>query len=178
MTENTGASQLSSWVHATTEIPAGGLERSRQANGEERRAIATALNLLSLDSLQARYRIVSIAGGGWRLSGSIEAQLAQPCVVTLEPVPATLSETFQVEFWRDLEEPEGGEDKSILEGADVEPLAGDDIPAGRIVFETLSGALDPYPRKAGAEFGWQDKNAENPQKTSPFSVLQQLKNKR
>ena len=34
------------------------------------------------------------------------------------------------------------------------------IPVGRIVFETISAGLDPYPRKPGAEFTWADKASE------------------
>jgi len=97
--------------------------------------------------------------------------------LSLEPLPAKLDETFDTEFWRDAPLDEGGEDKSVLSGPDVEPLAGDEIPVGRIVFETLSAALDPYPRKEGAAFEWEDAAAKDPAKTSPFAVLSRLKDK-
>jgi uncharacterized metal-binding protein YceD (DUF177 family) len=168
---------LHAWVHATTEIPAGGLTRERAANEEDRARIAKALAIPAVEQLSTRYRITSIPSGGWRLAGELSARVVQACVVTLEPVPLDIKTTFDVEFWRDAGEPEGGEDKSVLEGPDVEPLDGDEIATGRIVFETLSGALDPYPRKAGAAFEWQDKVAADTQKTNPFSVLAKLKDK-
>lgn len=168
---------LAGWVHATTDIPAAGLQRERAASADERAAIAKELNLLALDRLVADYRIMSIAGGGWRLAGSVQADATQACVLSLEPLPAKLDETFDTEFWRDAPLDEGGEDKSVLSGPDVEPLAGDEIPVGRIVFETLSAALDPYPRKEGAAFEWEDAAAKDPAKTSPFAVLSRLKDK-
>lgn len=168
---------LASWSHATVDVPAQGLEITRSADASERAGVAGALRLAALDKLEARYRIMSVAGGGWRLKGQIAADVVQTCVVTLEPVPSAIEEPFEVEFWRETSEPEGGEDRSVLEGPDVEMLTGDDIPAGRIIFETLSGALDPYPRKADAAFDWKDSAAES-EKSNPFSVLAQLKEKK
>ncbi|MGE0055304.1 MAG: DUF177 domain-containing protein [Hyphomicrobium sp.] len=167
---------LASWSHATVDVPEQGLELVRKAGDAERAEIASALKLSSLDALEARYRIISVAGGGWRLKGQVGAVVVQSCVVTLEPVASTIDEPFEVEFWRETSEPEGGEDKSVLEGPDVETLVGDDIPVGRIVFETLSSAIDPYPRKEGAAFDWKDKTG-NAEKANPFSVLAQLKDK-
>lgn len=175
--QNERAAALGDWVHDTAGIPASGLQRTREASAEERDIVAQSLDLAALDKLQAEYRINSIAGGGWRLSGRIQADVVQRCVVTLEPVPGTVEGQFAVEFWRDLEEPEGGEDKSVLQGADTEILEADAIPAGRIVFETLSAALDPYPRKEGAAFDWEDTAAVGAEKSNPFSILARLKDK-
>ena len=141
------------------DIPAQGLSYTRSAAPQERAAIVEALGLAALDRLEATYRINSISGGGWRLAGKMTAAVDAVLRVTLEPVPSDIDEAFNVEFWRDLDEPEGGEDKSVLDGADVEHLEGDAIPAGRIVFESLSAALDPYPRKEGATFDWKDPKA-------------------
>ena len=168
---------LESWVHATAEIPAKGQAVIREADAAERADVARALNLNVLDTLQANYVITSVMGGGWRLKGRIRAEVEQSCIVSLEPVRSLVDEPFDVVFRAKLEEPEGGEDKSVLEGPDVEPLHRDTIAAGRIIFEALSGALDPYPRKEGVDFDWKDTSpgAEN---SNPFSVLVQLKGKK
>lgn len=179
MSQTSGpANPLQDWSHATVDVPAQGLEYQRAASPQERAAIAKELGLAALDRLEASYRVTAIAGGGWRLAGTLSADVVQSCVITLEPVPAQITETFKVEFWRDLDEPEGGEDKSVLDGADTEALEGDVIPAGRIVFECLSAALDPYPRKEGASLAWQDPKAGEPEKITPFSVLAKLKDQR
>jgi hypothetical protein len=47
---------------------------------------------------------------------------------------------------------------------------------GRIVYETVSAALDPYPRKSGAEFTWSDpREAEAAARANPFALLKKLK---
>lgn len=168
---------LSDWTHATAEIPDRGLTRERAASEAERSEIARALKLISLDKLVAAYRITSIAGGGWRLAGKITADPVQSCIVSLEPVPAHLEETFDVEFLHEAPASESGGDLSVLQGPDIEPLEGNVIAAGRVVFETLAAGLDPYPRKGGASFEWQDKAASGDNKISPFAVLAKLKDK-
>ncbi len=169
--------QLSNWSHVTTEIPDRGLARERAASEAEREDIARALKLISLDKLVANYRITSISGGAWRLAGRITADVAQSCIVSLDPVPAHLEESFDVEFWQDARADESGGDLSVLQGPDIEPLDGNDIPTGRIVFETLAAALDPYPRKENASFDWTEPVVSNEKKTSPFAVLARLKGK-
>lgn len=172
------SSALDAWVHLTTEIPEGGLTRERAASEAERRAIASVLGLPDVGRLAATYRISAITGGGWRLKGHLSADITQNCVVTLEPVAQMVEDDFDVEFWREAAPEDGGEDQSVLVGPDVERFDGEKIDAGRIVFETLSAALDPYPRKAGVEFDWADKAAANPEKTSPFAVLSRLKDRK
>ena len=97
------------------------------------------------------------------------------CVVSLDPVAAFLDEAFDVEFWSEVASGDGGEDKTILDARDVETLENGSIPVGRVIFETISAALDPYPRKPGAEFSWSDTAPSPPEKVSPFAALSKLK---
>lgn len=168
---------LSNWVHAVLDIPDGGLKRERAASAEERAAIVTELRLLSLDALDAAYRIDRLAGGGYRLHGRVTAGLEQPCVVTLDPVAQTIDDDFDTEFWPEVVARDGEQDARVLDGRDVETLENGALAAGRVIFETLSAALDPYPRKAGAEFQWQDKAVGEVAKISPFAALSKLKDK-
>ncbi|HPG90032.1 MAG TPA: DUF177 domain-containing protein [Hyphomicrobium sp.] len=168
---------LADWSHAITEIPLQGLSRERRATGDALASLATELGMLELSTVTAHYRIDRLAGGGYRLHGAAAADGAQACVVTVEPVPAHIEDTFDVEFWPDLPEADGGEDKSVLDERDVEALEGGSIPVGRIVFETISAGLDPYPRKPDAEFSWADKAPPEQQNVSPFAALSKLKNK-
>lgn len=168
---------LSDWSHPVTEIPAQGLSRERKLAGDALQPLAKELAMLDLTSVVADYRIERLAGGAYRLHGRVTADGTQACVVTVEPVPAHVDETFDVEFWPDLPDADGGEEKSILDERDVEPLDGGVIPVGRIVFETISAGLDPYPRKPDAAFSWQDKDATTSQNVSPFAALSKLKNK-
>lgn len=167
------------WTHKTTEIPAGGYDGGRDATADERKTVAAELELVSLSTLKSQYRIKGMAGGGYRLHGTIQAALEQACVVTVEPVASTISAAFDVEFRPEEErEPEDAAgDSSVLSGPDVDLLERGVIPVGRIVFETLSGSLDPYPRKPDAEFKWRDAHATDEEKLSPFAALSKLKTK-
>ena len=166
---------LPDWTIATLEIPDGGLSRERAVPADVLGEFAAALGMLNLSSAKANYRIDRLAGGGYRLHGRVHATGEQACVVSLDPVPADLDEPFDVEFWPDLEAGDGGEDKTILDARDVERLENGVSPIGRVVFETISAALDPYPRKDGAEFNWADAAASDPEKVSPFAALAKLK---
>jgi uncharacterized metal-binding protein YceD (DUF177 family) len=168
---------LPDWSHAVLEIPGGGLARERSASPEALTQFAEALGLLSLKELKTNYRIDRLAGGAYRLHGRVTARGEQACIVSLEPVAANLDEAFDVEFWPGLPSSDGGEDKTILDARDVEHLENGTVPAGRIVFETISAGLDPYPRQQGAEFSWTDPVAAVPAKVSPFAALAKLKDK-
>jgi len=167
---------LREWVHNVTDIPAGGLDREREASESERAAIAEALKLLNLGRLSARYRIKLQSDGSYRLAGRATATLEQACVVTLEPVADEIDAPFDVEFRHEVANAE--DEASVLAGPDVDILERGVIPVGRIVFETVSASLDPYPRRQGAEFDWQDPRQSDPKETSAFAALSQLKSKK
>ena len=167
---------LRDWVHNVTDIPAGGLDREREASESERAAIAEALKLLKLGRLSARYRIKLQSDGSYRLAGRATAALEQACVVTLEPVADEIDAPFDVEFRHEVANAE--DEASVLAGPDVDILERGVIPVGRIVFETVSASLDPYPRRQGAEFDWQDPRQSDPKETSAFAALSQLKSKK
>ncbi len=160
------------WSHPISELSDAGLRRERAASANERDAAAAALDILEASNIHVSYRIDRLAAGGYRLSGSMTAKVAQPCVVTFEAVHSELNESFDVEFWPHIDANDAGQDARILEGRDVERLEGSEIPVGRVVFETISAALDPYPRKAGAQFGWQDAKSAEFRKTEPIRSLE------
>ncbi|MBK9079916.1 MAG: DUF177 domain-containing protein [Hyphomicrobium sp.] len=168
---------LADWAHPVAEIPAQGLSRDRAIAADALAALAKDLGMLSLDDAKTNYRIERLAGGAYRLHGRVVANGSQACVITVEPVASHVDDTFDVEFWPDLPEPDGGEEKTILDARDVELLEGGSIPVGRIVFETLSAGLDPYPRKPDAEFSWSDKADQDAKNVSPFAALSKLKTK-
>lgn len=168
---------LAGWSHATTEIPEGGLARERSVSADGLALLAKALGMESLESVKVAYRVQRLAGGAYRLTGNVAARGEQLCVVTVDPLPAEIAAAFDVEFWPELPERQGGEDLTILDERDVERLEDGAIPVGRIVYESISAALDPYPRKEGAVFEWSDRNADSPDRVSPFAALARLKNK-
>jgi uncharacterized metal-binding protein YceD (DUF177 family) len=162
------------WSHRAAEAEEDGIATTRSATEAERAALARALDIVAVDRLTASYDIVGLAQGRFRLRGSIEAHVVQACVVSLEPVGADIADTFSVEFRPKGETGADAGEQSVLEGDDIEPLEGGVIDAGRIVFEVLSGALDPYPRKPGAELNWREETAAGTAE-GPFAALAKLK---
>lgn len=169
-------SQELPWSHAVTDIPAGGLNSQRTASVGERGAVAAALELPGCHSIAAKYRITPLGGGRYRLAGEVAAHVEQACIVTLEPVDARLSETFDVEFWPEGEaEPQQEGEVEALSAAEIEPITEGRIDAGRIVFETIAAGLDPFPRKEGATL--ERNEAGGSGAPGPFAALEKLRGK-
>lgn len=171
------------WTHDVTEVGERGLARTREASAAEREELCRELDLVSCDSLSVEYRITSLAGGRYRMTGVLRAALTQACVVTLEPLPETLAEPFDIELrpaGDDMDEPDDtgseGDEHAILSQPDIEPIENGRIELGRIAYEIVASALDPYPRKQGVEFDWTDPKATGGSDVEkPFAALAKLK---
>ncbi len=151
-----------------------GLTRKLVADAATRARIARALDLQSLDQLEAEVSVTPQAEG-WEVRGRITADLAQTCGVTLEALPAQIAADFTVrcaESVEDAIDPASGEIVIDLEADDPPDLVEDGvIDLGGYVVEHLALELDPFPRKPGAEFEPPESEAE----PSPFAVLARLK---
>ncbi len=149
-----------------------GLHRSLSAGETERARVALALDLAGLDRLEAEVDLKP-AGIGWRLTGSLTADVVQTCGVTLEPLPAHIEATFSVDLADaatvDAPERTFDADPEGPDGPDLIEDGGVDVAA--YVVEHLSLELDPWPRKPGVVF----EAPEGPAEPSPFDVLRELK---
>lgn len=133
---------------AVDRIDRRGLIREIEADAAERASLARRFDLLSIESFRATVRVRAVEGGAaFRLDGHVDAEVTQRCVVTLGPVPETVSSDFVLLFRR--EEP-GAEVEVDFEDEIVEPLEGDEIDIGEAAAQELAVALDPYPRAPGA----------------------------
>ena len=168
------------WQHGVTSVGARGVTIDRAATAAELEYLKMELDVVSVEAFEARYTITAQSGRSYLMSGDFTARLTQACVVTLEPLAQNITETFSVSFCPPgrISEPEEKE-RPVLDAPDVEVLAGDVIEAGRVLFELLSAALDPYPRKGEAEFSWQDPKTgpDDIEILHPFAALSKLKNK-
>jgi len=145
-----------------------------------RAALAERFDLLALEGLVATVT-ARLEGRGIEVSGRFEASVVQRCVVTLDPVPARLEDAFTVVF---LPEMVGAEDEPIdvTSETDYEPLAGDSVDVAEVVAQSLSLALEPYPRAAHAgergEASMRDPREPDPEddeERNPFAVLKKLR---
>ncbi|MBI2256827.1 MAG: DUF177 domain-containing protein [Proteobacteria bacterium] len=127
-------------------------ERQIEATPAERVALAEVLELQAIDRLVATLRLKRLASGLIEVSGEMESEVVQTCVVTLEPVPAKIREQFRLTFGDAEPEPTLGEIDVFFDDSDPpEPIIDGKIDLGVLVAEQLSLALDPYPRKEGVE---------------------------
>jgi hypothetical protein len=170
------------WEHAVQDIPEAGLAVERSATSDECDAIARVLDLLRCFSLTARYALTPRGGGHVHLAGTVEAQVEQSCVVTLEPLVNEVAASFSVDYWPDTEMPEPSSGVvDTHDEPDLEPIVAGRIEVGRVVFESLAGAIDLFPRKPGVTFETPAARSEGHDGANlegPFSVLGKFKNKR
>lgn len=145
------------------------------ANAEERAALARRFGLLEVGRLEARVRLRRTRGGtALRLSGHLDADVTQACVVTLEPVQSHIAEDFTVLYGKAPTETE----VTIDPDADsvIEPWPEGPLDIGEAVAQELGVALDPYPHApdASLESAWRpDPGSEGPAK--PFAELAKLR---
>jgi uncharacterized metal-binding protein YceD (DUF177 family) len=170
------------WWHGLGEIGENGLARERRASDAECAALARALDIVAVTGLRAAYEIRPLGRARYRLAGDIEAHVMQSCVVTLEPVAGRIAERFEAEFMPapELARAEWQEEEmEALAAADLEPIVNDRIEVGRVVYEQVAAALDPFPRKEGARL--EQPGAREPggdERDSPFAALSKLKPRR
>ena len=118
------------------------------ASAAERNAVARRLDLVSLDRLDAAVELVRENGGTILLRAEFTAEFAQTCIVTLDPVPGSVRESFSLRYGPPEAEPEdaaAGDDEPAFE-----LLTGDAIDIGEAVTQEFSLALPPFPRAEGA----------------------------
>jgi len=181
MKDDTAAAELV-WEHAAHHIPDAGLSRKRAAEPEELAAVARALDLVACSSLQAEYTITPSVQGRYHVFGTLRAEVGQACGVTLEPITSTIEQRFDVSFWPadDMPAPVSGE-MSLDDEIDPEPIVAGQIAVGRVVFECLAAAIDPFPRQPDATL---DRTSTAPEggsdgkPESPFAVLAKIRPKR
>ncbi|WP_435530932.1 YceD family protein [Pseudotabrizicola alkalilacus] len=122
-----------------------------QPDAATRKAIADELGLLSVPFLHFKGEIRPAPNRDFVLEAELKAVVAQPCVVTLAPVRAEITETVLRRYVSDWEEPTGDE-AEMPEDDTAEPIP-EVIDVGLVALEALVLALPLYPRAAGAELG-------------------------
>jgi uncharacterized metal-binding protein YceD (DUF177 family) len=156
-------------VVALDDIPETGLHTEIEAPEAVRGDLAKLAGLRELSRLSAVFDLTP-RGGGVRVAGQVSAHLGQTCVVTLDPIESDLTESIDLVFAPAAQ----AQPKDVK--PDEEPpelLVDGKIDIGAIATEFLLLGIDPYPRKAGAEFAVV-KSEEAPG-ARPFAALEALK---
>ncbi|WP_187970503.1 YceD family protein [Aquibium microcysteis] len=164
-------------------LPRKGMPVLIDADEGQRAALAAEHDLLSVDRLHADLLVVPWKRDGVRVTGHVEAEILQACVVTLEPVPASIHEAIDAIYIpegsslaRRVADP-SGELLIDPDGPDAPELfVGDTIDVGATAEEFFALAIDPYPRTPSAAAALGTANRDEPgEKVSPFAKLRSLK---
>ena len=160
------------------EVGDGRRERHVAADEAERTALARRFALVSLDQLDATLHVTPDVLG-YRVAGTLHAELAQSCVATGTPVPASLELPFALLFVREGTDAGSADEEIDLsdEDCDVMPLEDDRIDIGEAVAQSLALGLDPYPRAPDAEARLRQLGVLSEEETGPFAALAALRGK-
>src|SRR5262245_61349358 len=153
-----------------------------EATPAERVRLAGLFRVEDVASLAFDYRLDALPSRRYRLTGEVTGTLTQLCSVTLEPVVEHIREDVSLEYWpahllqgADEDRPEA---QDPLDSDPPEPLIDGKIDLGQLAAEIFASAINPYPRKEGADFAWQDPKAQaGGDATHPFAGLAKLKPK-
>ncbi len=138
-------------------MPTAGRDLALAVDAADRLAIAEQLHITAVEKLEVKLHAVRFKGG-MRVTGRLIATTVQPSVVSLEPVVQEIAEPIERVFLPGGEKAYAGPaDAEIfvdLEGEDVpDHFEGNEADLSALIIETLSLALDPYPRQPGESLG-------------------------
>ena len=166
---------LSAWP---VTVRLGEIAKSRhfpfEADAKARADIVRLLDLASMDSFGGEITVTPWLDGA-RIEGRYDAELAQVCGVTADPLPVKLSGQFTLRVLPpgSTNAPDPAAEIVIEPDAEDPPdmLENDVLDLTGYAVEHLALDLDPFPRKPGAEFTPPPSEPE----PSPFAVLAQFK---
>jgi uncharacterized metal-binding protein YceD (DUF177 family) len=159
---------------AVSDVPDTGRQFELTAEGPVRAATAKLAGLRDLPRFVASFDVTLHGKGGLRVTGRVQATVGQVCVVTLDPVENEIDEPVELVFAPVEHLPAGiaSEDDEDFAEDGPEPLLEGAIDLGAIATEFLLLAIDPYPRKPGAEF---QSPSSGEEAAHPFAALAALK---
>lgn len=158
-------------------------------NADQKKDLCQRLDLLGIKVLSAELKLKRKNKRVIHVQGNFNADVTQKCVVSLEPVPAKI--TDRIEAWfadpeqavsfaraRHEKDKAHSEEHPVLEEhEDPEPIIDGQIDLGELVTQYLSLALPEYPRSEAAAQKLDEANDALPKKENPFAALSALKNK-
>ena len=147
------------------DLPERGTDVTVEATADERAALARELGIPGIQSLVGTFHL-SGTHRRVRVTGHVEANVTQVCVVTLDAFDSDVREEVEVDCAAPgLAEAAAGADPpdEIVDGS---------IELGALTAEFLALGLPPYPRKPDVDFDYEVRD-DKPE--SPFAALDKLK---
>ena len=157
-------------------MPDRGLDLTIKADAAACAALAAANDLSALKNFEARVQVVKRGRSGVNVTGTVEADITQICVVSLEPFETHVSEPIDVDYEAERPAARAGLADAFTpsERDPPEAIVDGRIDVGALAGEFLTLSLDPYPKKPGVAFADAAFPAEAPD-PSPFAALGRLK---
>ena len=157
-------------------LSSGPRELSIGADEAERVALARRFGLVSVERLSAEASIKR-DGEVIEAEGTLSAAVTQSCVASGAPVAAQIDEPFTIIFRPHPHHVREDEEEIELSGSDLDVVFydGGAIDLGEAVAETLSLALDPYPRAPGSEETLKKVGVKSEEEAAPAGALAGLK---
>ncbi|MDP1729697.1 MAG: DUF177 domain-containing protein [Devosia sp.] len=160
-------------------MPPAGRELSLSVGEKERALVADRLGVTEIQNLDLSLHAVKFRGG-MRVTGRLTAAIVQPSVVFFDPVRQEIDEPIDRVFLPGSEKPHAGTaGAEIFVDVDAEDVPdrfeGPEVDLSELIVETLSLAIDPYPRAEGESLealGLPKQDEDD----SPFASLKSLKN--
>ncbi len=156
MRQDKARSPVSFRVHVGR-LPQKGMPVTVEADPGQRQSLAAWHALVSVERYRVDLVVTPWNRRGVEVEGTVEADITQECVVTLEPVHSTIRQAVEGLFLPEDSKlgrhgfEGGGEVLLDADGPDrPETFAGDSIDVGELAEEFFALAIDPYPRKPGA----------------------------
>ncbi len=173
MTQDDDDAPVLDWAHDLHTLGERGVQATRSATPEERVMLARLLDLAECQRVDVSYNLKPLSRGRVRFKARIEADVVQRCVISLAPVPANVDESIEIEFWPAEDIGDTIVEVDPLGPPAPEPLNNGAVDFGRVVYEEIAAALDPYPKAPGAELA--PPSPEEEAATKPFAALARLK---
>jgi|APTNR8051073442_1049403.scaffolds.fasta_scaffold10384_3 hypothetical protein len=167
------------------DIPAAGWTFAFDATDDECRRLGVRFDVPAVLSVRTEGRITPGSGRReYALVATVTARVRQRCVVTLEPVEASVRAACERIYCLDRADPFDDDavrdnDIHLADDSDDrrEPLIGDVIDVGAAAAEEIALNLDPYPRADVVDESPSASvpgDGETPAAATPFSILGRL----
>ena len=171
---------------AIDDVPPNGKTLRFNVSEAERAALARRFDLLELNDFHGTVTAKPWRRHGLALEGSLEADVVQECVATLEPIASHLSQSFKLHYLpiemieKDAADAANREIVVDVQSEDPpEPIENGVLDVGEAMSEQLFLEIDPYPKKPGAVFESTEIAPAEVEETrpNPFAALEKLKKK-
>jgi hypothetical protein len=159
-------------------LPKGGQHVRIEADAAALIAVAAQLGLPRVESVSAKLELTPVKSGLYAVAGEVKARVWQTCVVTLDDFATDIAAPIDATFADGERLPQASKkevERSLEDEDPPEPLDDGCIDAGALAVEFLALALEPFPRKPGAEL---PDGVDDAPEASPFAALAALRVKK